>query len=41
MFSRMPGYYIEEYDAQDFTSVELDTDRRARSKAATGRSPTG
>jgi OOP family OmpA-OmpF porin len=26
MFSRMPGYYIEEYDAQDFTSIELDTD---------------
>jgi outer membrane protein OmpA-like peptidoglycan-associated protein len=26
MFSRMPGYYIEEYDAQDFSSVELDTD---------------
>jgi outer membrane protein OmpA-like peptidoglycan-associated protein len=26
MFSRMPGYYIEEYDAQDFSAVELDTD---------------
>ena len=26
MFSRMPGYYIEEYDAQDFASVELDTE---------------
>ena len=26
MFSRMPGYYIEEYDAQDFSSVELDTE---------------
>src|SRR5476649_1357406 len=26
MFSRMPGYYIEEYDAQDFSIVELDTD---------------
>lgn len=26
MFSRMPGYYIQEYDAQDFSSVELDTD---------------
>lgn len=26
MFSRMPGYYIEDYDAQDFTSFELDTD---------------
>ena len=26
MFSRMPGYYIEEYDAQDFSSVEFDTD---------------
>ena len=26
MFSRMPGYYIEEYDAQDFSSFELDTD---------------
>jgi OOP family OmpA-OmpF porin len=26
MFSRMPGYYIEEYDAQDFTSFELDTE---------------
>ncbi len=26
MFSRMPGYYIEEYDAQDFTSIELETD---------------
>jgi hypothetical protein len=22
----VPGYYIEEYDAQDFSSVELDTD---------------
>jgi OOP family OmpA-OmpF porin len=26
MFSRMPGYYIEDYDAQDFSSLELDTD---------------
>lgn len=26
MFSRMPGYYIAEYDAQDFSSVELDTE---------------
>jgi OOP family OmpA-OmpF porin len=26
MFSRMPGYYIQEYDSQDFSSVELDTD---------------
>ena len=26
MFSRMPGYYIDEYDAQDFSSVELDTE---------------
>jgi outer membrane protein OmpA-like peptidoglycan-associated protein len=26
MFSRMPGYYIEDYDAQEFSSVELDTD---------------
>ena len=26
MFSRMPGYYIEEYDAQDFASFELDTE---------------
>ena len=26
MFSRMPGYYISEYDAQDFSSVELDTE---------------
>src|SRR5256885_2250299 len=26
MFSRMPGYYIEDYDAQDFSSFELDTD---------------
>src|SRR5437764_755754 len=26
MFSRMPGHYIEEYDAQDFSSVELSTD---------------
>lgn len=24
MFSRMPGYYIEEYDAQDFANLELD-----------------
>ncbi len=24
MFSRMPGYYIEEYDAQDFSTHELD-----------------
>lgn len=23
MFSRMPGYYIEEYDAQDFSRLEL------------------
>jgi OOP family OmpA-OmpF porin len=26
MFSRMPGYYIQDYDAQDFASVELDTE---------------
>jgi outer membrane protein OmpA-like peptidoglycan-associated protein len=26
MFSRMPGYYIDEYDAQDFSTFELDTD---------------
>ena len=26
MFSRMPGYYIESYDAQNFSSVELDTE---------------
>jgi len=26
MFSRMPGYYIEDYDAQDFSTFELDTD---------------
>jgi OmpA-OmpF porin, OOP family len=26
MFSRMPGYYIQEYDAQDFSRVELDTE---------------
>jgi outer membrane protein OmpA-like peptidoglycan-associated protein len=26
MFSRMPGYYIQEYDAQDFSSFELDTE---------------
>jgi OOP family OmpA-OmpF porin len=26
MFSRMPGYYIEEYDAQDFSSFELETE---------------
>ena len=26
MFSRMPGYYIEDYDAQDFSSLELDTE---------------
>jgi outer membrane protein OmpA-like peptidoglycan-associated protein len=26
MFSRMPGYYIQDYDAQDFSSVELDTE---------------
>jgi len=26
MFSRMPGYYIEDYDAQDFTTFELDTE---------------
>jgi outer membrane protein OmpA-like peptidoglycan-associated protein len=26
MFSRMPGYYINEYDAQDFASVELETE---------------
>jgi OOP family OmpA-OmpF porin len=24
MFSRMPGYYIQDYDAQDFSSVDLD-----------------
>jgi OOP family OmpA-OmpF porin len=26
MFSRMPGYYIQDYDAQDFSSVDLDMD---------------
>src|SRR2546421_10133169 len=26
MFSRMPGYYINRYDAQDFASVDLETD---------------
>jgi OmpA-OmpF porin, OOP family len=26
MFSRMPGYYIEEYDAQDFSTLELNTE---------------
>lgn len=26
MFSRMPGYYIEDYDAQDFSTFELDTE---------------
>ena len=26
MFSRMPGYYIEDYDAQDFSTLDLDTD---------------
>ena len=26
MFTRVPGYYIEQYDAQDFSSVELATD---------------
>jgi OOP family OmpA-OmpF porin len=26
MFSRMPGYYIEVYDAQDFSSVDLELD---------------
>jgi len=26
MFSRMPGYYIQEYDAQDFSTFELDID---------------
>jgi len=26
MFSRMPGYYINDYDAQDFSRVDLDTD---------------
>jgi len=26
MFSRMPGYYINEYDAQDFSTLELDLD---------------
>jgi outer membrane protein OmpA-like peptidoglycan-associated protein len=26
MFSRMPGYYINNYDAQDFASLELETD---------------
>lgn len=26
MFSRMPGYYIEEYDAQDFATLDLDTE---------------
>jgi OmpA-OmpF porin, OOP family len=26
MFSRMPGYYINRYDAQDFASVGLETD---------------
>src|SRR5438309_1320931 len=26
MFSRMPGYYIQDYDAQDFSTFELDID---------------
>jgi OOP family OmpA-OmpF porin len=26
MFSRFPGYYIEDYDAQDFSSYEFDLD---------------
>jgi OOP family OmpA-OmpF porin len=26
MFSRMPGYYIQEYDAQDFGTFEFDLD---------------
>jgi outer membrane protein OmpA-like peptidoglycan-associated protein len=26
MFSRMPGYYIQDYDAQDFSTYELETD---------------
>jgi OmpA-OmpF porin, OOP family len=26
MFSRMPGYFIDEYDVQDFSSLELDLD---------------
>jgi outer membrane protein OmpA-like peptidoglycan-associated protein len=26
MFSRMPGYYINRYDAQDFASVDLETE---------------
>ena len=26
MFSRMPGYYINNYDQQDFASVELETE---------------
>ena len=26
MFSRMPGYYIEDYDEQEFSSFELETD---------------
>jgi outer membrane protein OmpA-like peptidoglycan-associated protein len=26
MFSRMPGYYIEDYDAQDFSKLELEID---------------
>jgi outer membrane protein OmpA-like peptidoglycan-associated protein len=30
MFSRMPGYYIDEYDAQDFAAEELRTDPAKR-----------
>lgn len=30
MFSRMPGYYIEQYDAQDVSTVELPTDPPTR-----------
>jgi hypothetical protein len=26
IFSRMPGYYIEDSDAQDFSTFELDTE---------------
>ena len=26
MFSRMPGYYINRYDAQDFATVDLETE---------------
>ena len=41
MFSRMPGYYIEDYDAQDFTSFELDTEPARTVEGRYWRSRTG